>query len=154
MRINFYDAKTDGNDRTMLVKEKAVNYDVGKTCGPKEVAQMMRQLLDMEHLAEEHCYMIAFNNSSRVLGIFFISKGTAVQTVANPREVFIRAFLVGATHIILCHNHPGGEVQPSRHDNLMTQKFREAGELLGITLADHIIIGGDCYLSFSEKGLL
>lgn len=159
MRINFYDARIDKDNRTMLVKEKAVNYDVGKTCSPKEVVQMMRQLIDMEHLAEEHCYMIAFNGAGRVLGMFFISKGSALQTLVNPREVFLRALLVGETHIILCHNHPGGETHPSKSDNLLTQKFKKAGELLGIPLLDHIIIGKadngeECYFSFLQEGFL
>ena len=66
----------------------------------------------------------------------------------------MRALLIGASMIILCHNHPSGSSKPSREDIIMTQKIKEAGELIGIPLADHLVIAGDDYYSFMENGLL
>ena len=104
MRINFYEARLSEDNRTMLVKEKGVNYDSGKLNSPEDIVLMMRKLLHVEQMAEEHCYMIAMNSSCKVLGVFFISKGTVNVSLVTPRELYIRALLAGAVQIVLCHN--------------------------------------------------
>ena len=154
MRINFYEAVLSEDDRTMLVKERAVNYETGKLNNPEDIVLMMRSLLHMEQMAEEYCYMIAMNSSCKVLGVFLISKGTVNVSLITPREVYIRALLSGAVQIVLCHNHPSGSVVPSEQDIAITRKIKEAGELININLADHIIIGSDSYLSFKEAEIL
>ena len=154
MQINFYEARLSEDDRTMLIKEKGVDYEEGKLNSPKGIAMMMRKLLNMGQMAEEHCYMIAMNSSCKVLGIFLISKGTVNVSLISPREVYIRALLPGALQIVLCHNHPPGCAVPSESDMEATKKVKEAGKLMGIALADHIIIGGDSYLSFKEAEIL
>ncbi|MCM1219837.1 MAG: JAB domain-containing protein [Lachnospiraceae bacterium] len=155
MRINFYDARITDDDRTILVKEKGVNYceDTNLNC-PQKIANMMQDLLHMGTLAEEHCYMIALNTSCKMLGMFFLSKGTVDTSLLSPREIFMRALLIGAAQITICHNHPSGSPLPSETDIKLTQKFKEAGELLYIPLADHIIIGRNSYVSFREEKLL
>lgn len=154
MRINFYDTRIADNDTTILIKEKGVNYENASMNDPQKIARMMQLLLHMDTLAEEHCYMIALNKSCRVLGMFFISKGTADTSLLTPREVFIRAALIGAVQIILCHNHPSGNPLPSETDLKLTERFKKAGSLLYIPLADHIIIGKNSYFSFREQKLL
>lgn len=154
MRINFYEARLSEDNRTMLVKEKGVNYDSGKLNSPEDIALMMRKLLHVEQMAEEHCYMIAMNSSCKVLGVFFISKGTVNVSLVTPRELYIRALLAGAVQIVLCHNHPSGNAIPSEQDIAITQKIKEAGEMININLADHIIIGSNSYLSFKEAKIL
>lgn len=156
MRINFYDTRIK-EDLTVLVKEKAVNYQTNddfRACSPKTVKELMNALVHLNALGEEHLYMLAFNNGSKLLGIFCISKGTVSQTCLSSREIFIRALMIGASYIVICHNHPSQKVTPSRQDVIATQKLKEAGELLDIPLMDHIIIGGDSYFSFTEKSLL
>lgn len=154
MRINFYEARLSEDKRIMLVKEKGVNYDVGKLNSPEDIVLMMRKLLHVEQMAEEHCYMIAMNSSCKVLGVFFISKGTVNVSLVTPRELYIRALLAGAVQIVLCHNHPSGNAIPSEQDIAITQKIKEAGEIININLADHIIIGSNSYLSFKEAKIL
>lgn len=154
MRINFYEARLSEDNRTMLVKEKGVNYDAGKLNSPEDIALMMRKLLHVEQMAEEHCYMIAMNSSCKILGVFFISKGTVNVSLVTPRELYIRALLAGAVQIVLCHNHPSGNAIPSEQDIAITQKIKEAGEMININLADHIIIGSNSYLSFKEAKIL
>lgn len=83
-----------------------------------------------------------------------IGKGTVNNCLVCNREIFIRALLSGAVNIILCHNHPSGETTPSSEDIKITKAVSEAGKLIGITLLDHIIIGGDSYYSFDEFNLL
>lgn len=154
MRINFYEARLSEDNRTMLVKEKGVNYDAGKLNSPEDIVLMMRKLLHVEQMAEEHCYMIAMNSSCKVLGVFFISKGTVNVSLVTPRELYIRALLAGAVQIVLCHNHPSGNAIPSEQDIAITQKIKEAGKMININLADHIIIGSNSYLSFKEAKIL
>ncbi len=154
MRINFYEARLSEDNRIMLVKEKGVNYDAGKLNNPEDIVLMIRRLLHVEQMAEEHCYMIAMNSSCKVLGVFFISKGTVNVSLVTPRELYIRALLAGAVQIVLCHNHPSGNAIPSEQDIAITQKIKEAGEMININLADHIIIGSDSYLSFKEAKIL
>lgn len=154
MRINFYEARLSEDGRVMLVKEKGVNYEAGKLDSPREIVMMLRKLLHMGQMAEEHCYMIAMNTSRKVLGIFFISKGTVNISLISPREVYTRALLSGAVQVILCHNHPSGDVTPSNADMEITKKLREAGKLINIALTDHIIIGADSYFSFNESKIL
>lgn len=154
MRINFYEARLSEDERIMLVKEKGVNYEAGKLNNPEDIVLMVRRLLHVEQMAEEHCYMIAMNSSCKVLGVFFISKGTVNVSLVTPRELYIRALLAGAVQIVLCHNHPSGNAIPSEQDIAITQKIKEAGEMININLADHIIIGSNSYLSFKEAKIL
>ena len=153
MQLNFYDTRIGEDYQTSLVKEKTVFYEAEKISKPKEFAELMQKVLFMNKLAEEYCYMIALNNRNRVLGVFFISKGTVSHSLIGSREVFMRALVIGAAHIILCHNHPSGDCFPSKDDILLTKRFKEAGELLGIPLSDHIIVGEDKYFSFYENEL-
>lgn len=154
MRINFYDARLSEGNRTVLVKEKAVNYHAEKISTSKDIVLLMQTLLHMGELAEEHCYMVALNSAGNILGIFFLSKGTVNTSLVSPRELYIRALLAGAVQIIFCHNHPSGNVQPSDTDIQQTQRLKKAGELIHITFADHIIIGADSYFSFYEAQML
>lgn len=161
MRVNFYEAFLSDDGRTALVKEKAVNYEAARLTDPQAVVLMMHSLTHIGELAEERCYMVALNNSGRVIGVFFLSKGTATASPLSPRELFMRALLAGAAKVILCHNHPSGNTVPSEADMQTTKRIEDAGNLLGIPLEDHIIIGGNCngdnsynYLSFREAGLL
>lgn len=156
MRINFYDTRLE-DSRTVLVKEKAMNYamdDNINTCSPKLLRDLMNSVVHLNVLGEEHLYMLALNHKGIILGIFFISKGTVSKTCLSTRELFMRALMVGASCIIICHNHPSQDVTPSREDVITTQKIKEAGELLDIPLIEHLIIGGDNYFSFFDQGLL
>ncbi len=154
MRINFYDTRITDNDMTVLVKEKGINYETLTLNSPEKITIMMQTLLHMGELAEEHCYMMALSSSCRISGMFFLSKGTVSESLVSPREIFMRAVLIGAVQIILCHNHPSGNPIPSECDINLTKRIKEAGSLLNIHLADHIIISRDSYLSFREAKLL
>lgn len=76
--------------------------------------------------------------------------GSINFSVVHPREVFKRAYLLSASFIICIHNHPSGDASPSREDIVLTSKLKDIGELHGIILVDHLIIGRDCYYSFFE----
>lgn len=153
MRINFYDTRLE-DFHTVLIKEKSINYTTDKFFTPSSAVKLLNDVASLNVMGEEYCYLLALNGKTQLLGIFFISKGTVNQTLLSPREIFMRALLIGASMIILCHNHPSGSPKPSREDTIMTQKIKEVGELIGIPLADHLVIAGDDYYSFMENGLL
>lgn len=156
MKIGIYDTRIAEDLKTVLVKEKEICYGSGKFeihC-PEQMVSMMNDAFQLDQLAEEHCYMIAANARGFVLGIFFISKGTVCSSLVGVRELFIRALLCGAVSILLCHNHPSKDTAPSSMDVVLTKKVKESGELLGIPLLDHVIIGGSNYYSFKEHDMM
>jgi DNA repair protein RadC len=156
MRINEYRTIVNkDNQLTELVKDKATNYAIpnNKLSSPQEIAKMMVDLYQLDIQAEEYVYMVAFNNKMYPVGVFEISHGTVNASLLSPREIFMRALLVGAVNIVLVHNHPTGDVTPSREDILSTERIAEVGKMLGIKLIDHIIIGDD-YMSLAEEGYL
>ncbi len=102
----------------------------------------------------EHFVSIALNGSREIIEEHVVSVGTAKRTMVHPREVFKHAVRVNASGIICCHNHPFGKCLPSREDMNVTSRLLLAGEVLGITVLDHIIITQDSYFSFLEHGML
>ena len=119
---------------------------------PKSVADYYME--DMRHLKQEQLLLIMLNGKNRLIRDRVLFKGTVNQSFANPREVFLEALKAEAVFIILLHNHPSGDTSPSKADILMTRQIKEAGELMGIRLLDHIIIGNRSYTSFCNQGLL
>ena len=83
-----------------------------------------------------------------------VSTGTLTNTLVHPREVFEPAIRCSAAHIIIAHNHPSGDPAPSAEDHRLTRSLHEAGALLGIPVADHVIVARDGFFSFAEAGLL
>mgnify|MGYP002241018403 CR=1 FL=1 len=101
---------------------------------------------------ERNIKLIFLNTRCRLIGECNVSEGTIDSALVSPRELFIEAFKRNAYGIILLHNHPGGDPTPSREDVMITRRIYEAGELLGIRLFDHIVIGDNCFVSMKEKG--
>jgi DNA repair protein RadC len=83
-----------------------------------------------------------------------ISEGSLNQSIVHPREVFNPAVRESAAAVILVHNHPSGDPAPSREDMEITRRLKEAGELMGVRVLDHIIIGDGSFVSFTAKGML
>ena len=96
---------------------------------------------------------MCFNSKCRLLGIFEISHGTVNMSVCSPREIFQKALLCNAVSIILAHNHPSGDTTPSNHDIDFTERVSEAGKMIGVDLADSIIVGDGTYYSMTEDEL-
>lgn len=99
--------------------------------------------------------VITMNGSLSVIKIRIITRGLLNRTLARPREVFIPALRDNAACIFIFHNHPSGSVEPSEEDNALTKKMKEAGEIIGIPLIDHLIIAkSGAYYSFKENDKL
>ena len=102
----------------------------------------------------EQLKVLLLNRSNHVLGVVDISSGGVTGTVADPRLIFIAALKANAVSIILSHNHPSGNLTPSKSDEELTQKIKNAGKLLDIKLLDHVIVTTEGYYSFADEGLL
>lgn len=100
---------------------------------------------------QEYFYAIYLDNSKKVLTQKLLFIGTINFSVVHPREVFKEAYLVGATSIVCIHNHPSGNVFPSKQDYAITKHLIEIGKIMDIKIEDHIIIGNDKYYSFFEN---
>lgn len=138
--------------KVSLVREGTLPYN-GSANDAKNAADITRKFLDQAD--REHLIALMLNVKLHVDAIHTISIGSLSSSVASPREVFKAAILANASGIILGHNHISGDVTPSHEDILITRRLREAGEIIGINLVDHIIIGdADSYYSFSDSGIM
>lgn len=138
-----------------VTREGSIDYLPRKVSSPTDAIGLCREFLD--DLPIEHMIAISLNTKNEFNNISTISMGTLNSSLAHPREIFKMAIKTNANSIILAHNHPSGDPEPSREDTDLTSRIRKAGELLGITLLDHIIIGdknGNRYFSFKENKLL
>jgi len=102
----------------------------------------------------EQFKVMMLNRASKVLGILEISSGSSSGTVADPKLIFAGALKANASSIILAHNHPSGNLQPSQADIDLTRKLREGGKLLEIAVLDHLILTSESYYSFADEGLI
>ena len=108
----------------------------------------------LRHEEQEIVLCMMLDTKNKLLGDAEITRGTVNLSLISPREIFLRALSFRAVKIILVHNHQSGDPTPSDQDIWITGRIREAGELLGICLLDHIIIGDMSYVSMSEQNLL
>jgi len=108
----------------------------------------------MRHYRTECVMLILLDNRGHLLGERLISSGTVNASLISPREIFIQALKYEASSIVLIHNHPSGDITPSKADVYATEQVTECGKLMNIPLIDHIIIGDNTYASLSELGLL
>lgn len=101
---------------------------------------------------QEYFYCLYLDNKKRIIENKLLYIGTINQTLIHPREIFKEAYLLSASSIICVHNHPSGNVVPSNEDIIMTTNLKQIGELMGINVVDHLIIGNNNYYSFFENG--
>lgn len=118
------------------------------------VKDAIAQLTDLRNLKKEHFVALYINARNKLIHRDLVSVGTLNANLVHPREVFEPAVRQFAVYIIIAHNHPSGDPEPSEHDVVITKKLSEAGKMLGIEIIDHVIITENSYLSFKEKGLL
>lgn len=136
--------------RVALVREGTVKSETRSVCGPADAAAVLRQIIgdyDREAFA-----VLFVDAKHRVIGVNIAGVGTLDSAQTGPREVFRAAILAGAKAVILGHNHPSGDPIPSSADLHLTRRLTKAGELLGIPVLDHIIIGESSHVSLRERG--
>ena len=133
------------------ISKENITKPIYMTSGEQVAAYYMEQF---RHEQKEHLYLLFLDTKCRYLGEEEVSIGTVNASLVSPREIFIAALGKKAVSILLLHNHPSGDPRESQEDIAVTRRIQECGELLGIHLLDHVIIGDNCYISFKEKGIL
>ena len=137
---------------TLTIKEEVNQYlrPFTRYTSPEQVFDTFNFL---RRETKEYFFAIHLDGKNRICCVDEVSVGSLNQSVVHPREVYKTALLSSAAALILVHNHPTGDPSPSREDIEITRRLKEAGEIIGVKLLDHIIIG-DSYLSFVSQGLL
>lgn len=156
MKVISYSVLLNDNELPELVPDKPRLWggDAEQFQAPGDVVLMLNQVFELYRQAEEHLYMVALNHRLHPIGVFEVFHGTNCNCCANPREIFLRAALIGAARIVIAHNHPGGSIVPSHDDDVTTVKVSEAGMILGIELVDHIIVSRQGFFSYKENARL
>ena len=121
-------------------------------CSQDADALLRKVFPSLEHV--EYFYIICLNRANQVLGFHQVSKGGISGTVTDVRVIFQVAIKTSSSGLILAHNHPSGNTQPSEADLKITRKIKEAGALLDITVLDHLVITEEGYLSFADENLM
>ena len=123
-----------------------------KISSPKDVSTLL--INEMSNFKQEVFKLILLNTKNIIIGTKDVFKGTLNSSIVHPREVFKEAVQRGSANIIVCHNHPSGDPNPSKEDIDITLRLKECGNIMGIELLDHIIIGDNKYVSLKEKGII
>jgi DNA repair protein RadC len=120
----------------------------------QQVAKVFYHLLLLEDTIDqqkEHFYVMHLDTRSRINMVELVSVGTLSSSLVHPRETFRRAVIQGSASIIVAHNHPSGEVDPSADDTKVTKLLFEAGNILGITMLDHVIFAKGKFFTFRDN---
>ena len=135
-----------------MVKESSFLYQTRQILSPNDAYEMIKDQL--QDLDREQFMIACLNTKNEPTNISVVAVGTLNKAMVHPREVFKTAILSNAASIMAFHNHPSGNAEPSQQDLQLTNRLYEAGELLGIKLLDHLIIGDGSFTSLKEKGYL
>lgn len=136
-----------------VVRERRPHY--GSAANLKTSAEVYRAFGErFQRRDREEFLVIPLDGKNRAMGFHVVSVGTLTASLVHPREVYKLAILANAAAIILVHNHPSGDPTPSAEDIAITQRLKDAGEILGIRILDHVVIGDGRYVSFCDDGIL
>ncbi len=118
----------------------------------EQIFEYLRPLL--AQLKQESFYTLLLNPAYQVIRFAEVSRGLLDEALVHPREVFSQAVQLRAAKVVLVHNHPSGQLTPSKNDQKVTSRLIKAGEIIGIEVLDHLIVGPQGYYSFDQNGLL
>ena len=150
-KVKAIQLKAIGELSKRIAKTMAIRTDY-TFVSPESIAG--RYMEELRHLEQEQLMVLYMNTKGNLLKEEIITKGTVNMSIVSPREIFVNAVKYKAVSIALLHNHPSGDPTPSRQDIEATYRVKEAGELIGISLIDHIIIGDNRYVSLKCEGFL
>jgi DNA repair protein RadC len=157
LQFNFESLKCDNNEvrmvyKLMLAKESNQPPCVQTVTKPRDVFELAKSYLT--GVDREHFVILILDVKNKVIGINTVAIGTLSYCSVHPREVFKAAVVANAALIIMIHNHPSGNPHPSSDDLALTARLKEAGDILGIPVVDHIVLGDENYYSLKEAGNL
>lgn len=137
------------------IKYKSTKFEKTKIKSSKDAEECFRKMFNSDTIEYiESSIVIFLNRANKTIGWYKLSQGGINGTIMDQRILFAVALKCGASGIIISHNHPSGQLFPSNEDNIATNKIKEAGKILDITLIDHIIITEDGYYSYADNGNL
>jgi DNA repair protein RadC len=134
------------------IRRKAAEHFRTKIQCSKDIAGYLQARL--EYRKQEVFAVVYLNRGNRILSLETISEGGLTGTVADPRIILKKALEQDATSLVLCHNHPSGNLTPSKADEQLTQKIKQAAALMDIAVLDHIIVSQEGYFSFADEGMI
>ena len=136
-----------GRVRLSIVRERSANGPAVSTA-----ADIQRLFVDAVGRDPRECFLAFYlDTRHRIIALHVVSIGHAQGAPVHPREIFGPALIAHASAVVVAHNHPSGDPTPSGDDRLVTDRLRQAGDLLGVALLDHVVIGsGDSYFSFAD----
>lgn len=135
--------------RRLNIRKNFKEYSINS---PDSVANIFME--ELGYKLRECFYILLLDTKNKIISKELISEGTLNSSLVHPREVFKPAIKMSANSIILIHNHPSGDVSPSKEDLQITDRLVETGNIIGISVLDHLIIGNGKFLSFKEKNIL
>ncbi|MCX6153423.1 MAG: DNA repair protein RadC [Candidatus Kapabacteria bacterium] len=127
-------------------------FDLKSIRSAEDIAQ--HYIPKLRPLKKEIFLVLLLNSSNKIIREEIVSEGILTSSLVHPREVFRCAITENAASVILLHNHPSGNPEPSKEDIIVTQNLKKAGDIIGIKVEDHIIIAGDSYFSMLSRGIL
>lgn len=134
---------------------RRANHKRGRRMAFRSAADAAAYLIPkLSHLRKECFVALLLDGKNRLIRHVRISEGSLTSSVVHPREAFLPAVRASAAAVIFAHNHPSGDPTPSREDISITEQLRQAGQILGISVLDHLVVGEDCFRSLAEEGLL
>ncbi len=137
--------------RVKMVRESSLLYSQRRIRMARDVVELFLTFLD--ETDREQFFLLCLNTKNEPTAIHTVSIGSLDSSIVHPREVFKAAILANSASVIVAHNHPSGDPTPSREDISVTRNLQKAGELLEITVLDHIIVGSEgAYYSLKERG--
>jgi DNA repair protein RadC len=136
-------------------KNKVKQSELRQITTSQECEEVLRMVFDSStFLWREEMLLLCLNRHNKVIGYYRVSVGGVSGTVCDPKVIFTIALNSGASAFVLAHNHPSGNLEPSQADKTLTQRIKNLGALLEITLIEHMILTQESYYSFSDNGTL
>ncbi len=135
-----------------ILRDASIPYETGNVI--RDAADVFRLVKDRAQSEEVEVFnVILLNGKNKVMACSEVSRGSLTAALCHPREIFRLAIAWGAAAVILQHNHPSGDPTPSAEDRTITDRLRQVGELVGIRVLDHVVVGtGEAFCSLAESG--
>ena len=156
MKVKAYKAMLDNNSHPYMMESgESYNIDGRKSFdNPDDIYYFIAHEIGLVNAADEHVYVLCLNTKLKLIGLFEASHGSVNESLFPIREIFQKSLLLGATAIILTHNHPSGDATPSSIDVPITKKAMTAGEIIGVKVLDHLVVAKTYYCSMFKQGLI
>ena len=140
--------------KVTCVREGGIQTERTSLEDPAKVWELAKQYIGLPGEEREHFVVFFLDARNVVKGVQTVSIGTLTASLVHPREVYRPAVVSGSAAVIVCHNHPSGDLEPSAEDREATRRIAQAGRILGVSLLDHVIVTDAGYSSFRQRGYL